>query len=104
VLVASAGPGWALGIDAATFAVSAAVLGPAIAASELGGAAVWGTVMGAMGVGALAGSLVAIRIRPSRPLVLGVPCFAMFAAPVALLAAGASAPLIAVGTSSPAAG
>jgi MFS family permease len=151
VLVASAGPGWALGIDAATFAVSAAflaglrlaarpprraasfltdlregwaafrartwvwtivgaasfgnvlwpsfgVLGPVIAARELGGAAVWGTVMGAMGVGALVGSLVAIRAQPSRPLVLAVPCFALFAAPLALLAADAPAPLVALGT------
>jgi MFS family permease len=119
VLVASSGAGWALAIDAATFAVSAAflanlrlpariareassfvadlrdgwdgfrsrkwvwsivttaglctlawcafsVLGPVVADRDLGGAAVWGTVMAALGVGALAGGVIAIRVKPRR--------------------------------------
>jgi hypothetical protein len=151
VLVATAGPGWAIAIDAATFAVSAAflarvrlprriareatsfvhdlrtgwvefrsrswvwslvlaaslgnllwgsvnVLGPVIAKRELGGAAVWGTVMAAMGVGALAGSIVAIRARPRRPLVVGLLALVLFAIPPALLAAEAPTALLAVGT------
>jgi MFS family permease len=151
VLVAAAGPGWALGIDSATFAVSAAflaalrvprgaarerssfvsdmregwdafrsrtwvwtivgaaalgnvlwpafgVLGPVVAKRDLGGAAVWGTIMAAMGIGALAGSLVAIRVRPRRPLVLSLLAIALFSAPLALLAAGSPPPLLAVGT------
>jgi predicted MFS family arabinose efflux permease len=151
VLVAAAGPGWALGIDAATFAVSAAllaglrpprrvarertsfiadmregwtafssrawvwsivaaasfgnllwpafgVLGPVVAKQDLGGAAVWGTVLAGMGVGALVGSVIAIRARPRRPLVLELLVLTLFAAPLALLAAGAPAALLTAGT------
>jgi MFS family permease len=150
VLVASAGPGWALAIDAATFGVSAAllaglsvaprlaretssfvadlkggweafhtrtwvwtfvaaaalanlvwgawsVLGPVIAERELGGAAVWGSILAAIGVGALAGALLGIRVRPRRPLIVATLSFATFSVPPALLAAGASTPLLAAG-------
>jgi hypothetical protein len=150
VLIASVGPGWALAIDGATFAVSAAflarlrlparlprapssfiadlregwgafssrtwvwsivaaaglgnmlwgsvnVLGPVIAERDLGGAAVWGSVLAAMGVGALAGGLIAIRVRPRRPLVLGLLVLSTFALPPALLALGAPAAVVGVG-------
>src|SRR5215218_1330690 len=112
VLVAAAGAGWAIAVDALTFAVSAAclamlrvppraaaerssfvadlregwvafrsrrwvwsfvayfaavnllwgawgTLGPIVAERDLGGAAAWGAILAAMGVGALAGSLIA---------------------------------------------
>jgi MFS family permease len=151
VLVASAGPGWALAIDGATFGVSAAflanlrlprpvaragtsfvhdlragwgafrsrawvwslvvaasvgnllwaafsVLGPVVAQRDLGGAAVWGSVMAAMGIGALAGGLLAIQARPRRPLVVSLFGIALFAVPLALLAAQAPPALLAVGT------
>ncbi len=152
VLVAGAGPGWALAVDAATFAGSAAflanlrlparlpreehtsfiadlrqgwtefrtrtwvwvsvgaggiatlmwgtwsVLGPVVANRDLGGAAAWGAVLAAMGIGAMAGALVAIRIRPRRPLALGAVCLSAFALPPALLALGAPTPVLAVGT------
>jgi hypothetical protein len=150
VLVAAAGPGWALGVDAATFGVSAmfltglrlpariprertsliadlkggwdafrsrtwvwvmvtsmsfgnllwgawSVLGPVVADRDLGGAAAWGSVLAAMGVGALAGALIAIRVRPARPLVLSTVVSSLFAAPLAMLAAGAPTALIAAG-------
>jgi MFS family permease len=74
------------------------VLGPVVAERELGGAAVWGTVMAAMGVGALAGGVLAIRVRPHRPLVLSLFVIALFSAPLALLAAEAPPAVIAVGT------
>jgi len=77
---------------------SFSVLGPVVADRDLGGAAVWGTVMAAMGVGALVGSVVAIRARPRRPLVLSLLAVALFALPPALLAAEAPAPLLAAGT------
>lgn len=150
VLVASAGAGWAIGVDAATFGISAAflarlrlparvaraatsfladaregwtafrsrtwvwtvvaaasagnmlwgawsVLGPVVADRDLGGAAAWGTVLAALGVGALAGSVVAIRVRPRRPLVVSTLAVSVLCVPFALLAAGASAPVVALG-------
>lgn len=49
-----------------------AVLGPEIANTELGGAGAWAVILSAGGVGAVLGSLVAIRVRPSRPLLASV--------------------------------
>lgn len=71
-------------------------LGPTVAEQDLGGAAVWGTVLAVMGVGALAGSICATRLRPRRPLVLMAYVEAVFGVPLAFLAAGAPAPLLAV--------
>jgi MFS family permease len=45
------------------------VLGPVIAKQDLGGAGAWGTVVAIGGVGAIVGSMIALRIRPKRPLV-----------------------------------
>jgi hypothetical protein len=45
-----------------------AVLGPEIADLDLGGAGPWAIILSANGAGAILGSLVAMRIRPSRPL------------------------------------
>jgi MFS family permease len=151
LVVASAGPGWALAIDAATFSVSAAllarlrlppsaarapssfmvdlrdgwdefrsrtwvwslvaaaalanlvwgawnVLGPVVADRDLGGAATWGTLLAALGAGALAGALLTIRSSPRRPLLVVVFSMLLFCAPLALLAGGAPPPLLAVGT------
>jgi predicted MFS family arabinose efflux permease len=150
VLVAAAGAGWAIAVDAATFAVSAAclaalrieprvrkatasflgdlrqgwdafrtrrwvwtivvyfavcnmfwgawsALGPVVADRDLGGAAAWGAVLGSIGAGALAGSLLATRAKPRRPLVLIALTEAFFALPLAFLAAGAPTALLACG-------
>ncbi len=150
VLVAAAGAGWAIAIDAGTFAVSAAclatlrvpprasaqrssfladlregwvafrsrrwvwtfvayfalvnllwgawgVLGPVVADRDLGGAAAWGTILAAVGVGALAGSLLATRVEPHRPLLLAALADGLFALPLAFMAAATSVPLIACG-------
>ena len=150
LLVASAGAGWALAIDAATFALSASflarlrlprrlerastgyladlragwgefrarrwvwtvvgavavgnmlwgawtALGPVVADRELGGAAAWGTVLAVMGAGTLLGGVVAVRIRPRRPLVLFALGGVTFALPLGLLAAGAHAGPLAAG-------
>jgi MFS family permease len=150
VLVAAAGAGWAIAIDALTFAVSAAclamlrvptrvaaqrgsftadlregwvafrsrrwvwafvayfafvnllwgawgVLGPIVAERDLGGAAAWGTVLAAMGVGALAGSLLAAQVRPHRPLLFAALADGLFVLPLAFLAAAPPVWLIAFG-------
>jgi MFS family permease len=151
VVVASAGAGWALALDAATFGVSAAflvrlrlparavresapfladlrdgwrafrsrtwvwtfvcsaalgnllfgawnVLGPVVAQRDLGGAAAWGLILAAMGVGGLIGGVLAIRLRPRRPMVLATVSVSLFSLPLALLAAGAPAALLALAT------
>lgn len=152
VLIAAFGPGWALTLDALTFAASAlfllglrvperearatrstfvadlregwgvfrsltwvwtfvlaasvsnlvwgawTTLGPVIAERDLGGAAAWGTVLGAMGVGALIGALLAVRVRTRRPLVLAALTYGLFAIPFAFLASGAHVGLLAVGS------
>jgi MFS family permease len=73
-------------------------LGPVVADQDLGGAGPWGTVIGATGVGALLGSLLATRARPSRPLVFVALMEGLFALPLAFLAAGASVPVLALGS------
>ena len=148
VIVATAGAGWAIAVDAATYAASAAflvrlalparlpraqasflhelregwgafssrtwvwayvacaavgnfvwaawsTLGPVVAEDDLGGAAAWGTVLGAMGVGALVGSVVAVRARPARPLVASGVAVLVMAIPLGALAAGAAVPVLA---------
>jgi MFS family permease len=148
VLVATVGAGWAIGIDALTFALSAAflanlhlppqlpraaasflhelkegwtmfrerrwvwlpvtifafsnmlwgawsALGPVVANDDLGGAAAWGTVLAVLGVGALVGGLIAVRIDPARPLMVFAAGGVCFTIPLACLAAGAPLPVLA---------
>ncbi len=45
------------------------VLGPVVAKQDLGGAGPWALVLTAGGVGSVLGSVVAIKVRPRRPLV-----------------------------------
>jgi MFS family permease len=62
------------------------VLGAAIAKRSLGGAGAWGLIVGAFGLGAVIGVVVALRIRPPRPLVTANLVLIGSAAPPALLA------------------
>jgi predicted MFS family arabinose efflux permease len=71
------------------------VLGPAIAEQELGGAGAWATVLTASGVGAIVGGLVAMRLRPSRPLLAAVVAPAPLVLQMAALALYAPVPVIA---------
>jgi MFS family permease len=45
------------------------VLGPVVMAADYGGAADWGLVVGAMGLGGLIGGASALRWKPARPLI-----------------------------------
>jgi MFS family permease len=69
-------------------------LGPVAADRTLGGAGAWGSVLAAVGVGALAGSLIATRTDPLRPLLLLAAMEALLALPLALLAGGAPVVLL----------
>jgi predicted MFS family arabinose efflux permease len=150
ILVAAAGPGWALGVDALTFAVSAVlllglripasaaraastfladlrdgwdafrsrrwvwsfvvwaafanmlwgawkVLGPVVADRDLGGAAVWGAIGAAHGAGAILGGVLALRTRPRHPMLVATWTTGLFVLPLAALALGGPAILIAAG-------
>jgi MFS family permease len=150
VLVAVVGAGWAIAVDAVTFALSAAclallrlprhvagdaqpfltdlregwdafrsrrwvwtvvayfavgnvvwsawnVLGPVLADRELGGAGAWGVILGAVGVGALVGSLLATQVDPRRPLVFVAVADGVVVVPLVFLAASSSVPLLVCG-------
>jgi len=139
ILVAGAGAGWALAVDAATFAVSvgflvrlrvpamerlvvrsiladlregwdtfrsltwlwtfvaaatignlvsaaSGVLGPLVAKESLGGATAWALIVSALGVGSLAGGVLALHVQPRRPMLTATLPLFLFAAPLAMLA------------------
>jgi predicted MFS family arabinose efflux permease len=152
LIVAAAGPGWAIAFDALTYLVAAAILlpmhirppartgdasfvheladgwrefrtrtwiwvvvlgaafangaesaglnilGPIVAKESLGGASIWGLVLAATGVGLVTGSLIALRIRPERPLFVGVIAITLLFPPLVLLAIGAPWPALAAST------
>jgi MFS family permease len=145
VIVATAGPGWAVGADAVSYLASAVclaglrvgwsgtaptepflaqlrtgwrafrsrrwlwsivaqfssyglfvfapffVLGAVVANKSLGGAAGWGTVLALQGLGSVLASVVMLRVRPRRPLMVAELSLFGFALP--LLALAARAPL-----------
>lgn len=67
-----------------------------IAHRDLGGAAAWGAVLAAMGAGGVAGALVAMRVRPRRPLLLYALLDLLITLPIAALAASAALPVLAL--------
>lgn len=67
------------------------LLGPVVAADEYGGARDWGLVQGAFAAGLLAGTVVCLRWRPYRLMVVAVAAGVPLAAP--LLAMGTGLPL-----------
>jgi len=73
------------------------VLGPVIAARSLGGAGAWGAISGATGAGFVVGSLVVLRMRPARPLVVGNLALTLAAVPLLMLAGPLPAWAIAAG-------
>ncbi len=71
------------------------VLGPIITDGTLGGPAVWGLLVSALGAGSIMGGLVALRVRPRRPLRLATLAVALPATAMACVAASVSAPVTA---------
>ena len=62
------------------------VLGPVVAAESLGGASAWGVISTGSAIGFVLGGVVALRVRPSRPLVTVFLLMAVTAAQPAALA------------------
>lgn len=73
------------------------VLGPTVAADSLGGSAAWAAILAAMGLGELAGGLLAFCWRPARPLLAGTLAMSLWIAPLLLLAGAAPLGLIVLG-------
>ena len=74
----------------AVFAYSAwMVLGPVVAKEEYGGASAWAAILVAGGAGAVVGGLLAIRLRPQRPLVASVAWLIPWVGEMVALAVGA---------------
>lgn len=73
------------------------VLGPTVARESLGGSSSWALIVSLWGIGGLLGGIVALGIRPRRPLLLSEGCIVFFALPIALLAIPASTVAIAAG-------
>ncbi|GAB2718372.1 MFS transporter [Kitasatospora kifunensis] len=74
-----------------------ATLGPLIAVRRLGGDGAWIAVLEAGAVGLTVGSLLAGRLTPRRPVLIGNLALAGYAIPLLLLALGAPLPLLVAG-------
>jgi len=74
------------------------VLGPVVAKEHLGGAKSWGVVLASLGVGALVGGTVMLRVHPRRPLLVGMSASFVWAIPLLALALRPSTLLIAIGS------
>lgn len=74
------------------FTAAHAVLGPVIAEQELGGAQPWSWVLAGEAVGEVVAVVVAMRLRPSRPLLLPVVLTAVLV-PIPFVLLGLGAPL-----------
>ena len=73
------------------------VLGPLVAHRHLGGAGAWAAISAGFAGGAVIGGIGLLRLRPKRPLLVGVPPLMLLGAPVALLAGPAPTVAIALG-------
>ncbi|MFE5585792.1 MFS transporter [Kitasatospora sp. NPDC056531] len=71
----------------------ALTLGPLIAATRLGGDGAWVAITQAGAVGLLLGSLLAGRVRPRRPVLVGNLALALYGLPLLALAVPAPAPV-----------
>jgi MFS family permease len=72
------------------------VLGPIVAADELGGAAAWGVILTGGAVGGLLGGILALRLTPSRPVPLAFVAWSLGSLP--LLALVPPLPTLAIAT------
>lgn len=80
------------------------ILGPVVSNADRGGAAAWGLISTGFGLGAVAGSLVALRWRPQRPglitalgLCVGATQCSLVVSPLPTLAVAAAEAVTGVG-------
>jgi hypothetical protein len=73
-------------------------LGPLVAVTALGGELAWGVITQGAAIGAVAGAVLALRVRPRRPLIACNLALTIVGVPLVLLAAHAPAALIAATT------
>ena len=78
------------------------VLGVVVAKESLGGAAAWGAILAALSAGSVLGSLLMVRFRPRRPLLLATSTGVLWGIP--LLTLGLAGPAWSVGLGAFAAG
>jgi MFS family permease len=71
------------------------VLGPVVSEEELDGAASWGVILAGAGIGSLIGSTLALRLRPRRPLLVGLSLPVLTSLQLVALAAALPVPLLA---------
>jgi MFS family permease len=74
------------------------VLGPAVAKEYLSGATSWGIVLASLGVGALVGGTIMLRVHPHRPLFVALLTSFVWAIPLLAMAFRPSTVLIAIGS------
>jgi MFS family permease len=72
-------------------------LGPVIAHRELGGAGAWGVITSCFGIGTIVGNVVALRVQPSRPMLVAAVGFVFAATQPLIVALGGTVPVIAGG-------
>jgi len=72
------------------------VLGPELAASELGGVKAWSLLVAAVGAGSVVGRVARLRVRVARPAAVTALLLAVAASEPAALASGLRLPIIAV--------
>jgi MFS family permease len=72
------------------------VLGPAVAERDRGGAAAWGIISTGFGIGAVTGSLLALRWRPQRPGVVVATALCLGATQCSIVVSPLSTPVVAL--------
>jgi hypothetical protein len=70
-------------------------LGPVIADRDLGGAGAWGIITSAFGVGTIIGNGVALRVQPSRPMLVAALATAIASTQPIIIALGGTTAVIA---------
>jgi MFS family permease len=90
---------WAMLLGLAVYHVvvlpSVFVLGPVLSERELGGAGAWALITVGFGTGSIAGQVLLLRFRPSRPVFVSAACLIGASCQAAIIGSGLPVPAIA---------